>query len=397
MENNWPTILYFGNDWGADNKTSSHHIALRLMRDHSVIYIECPGLRAPQRTKRDIKKVFSKTFKSLRGPRSLDNRSFVYTLFQLPFHKYFLIRYLNKLIIQFSLLLLVRRLHVKRPILWFVVPHLTSVLGKLNESLQVYYCIDDYSSLPGVDKIAVQKMDDEMTERSDIVFVSSEPLYRKKQKYGDKVVLSRHGVDFDHFNTAFRNTYPIPEEIKHIKKPIIGFFGLIENWVDLNLVKFIAESRPQWNVLMIGRVAVVSNVCEKLQNVHFLGSKKYDVLPKYAQVFDVAVIPCVNNELIKNFNPLKLREYLAMGCPVVSMRFPEIEEFADVVQIADNYNEFIKKIEFVLNNDTKQNAEQRIAKVRSLSWENRFQDVTKIVDTTLTNKLIKVIGSKDDN
>ena len=138
-------------------------------------------------------------------------------------------------------------------------------------------------------------------------------------------------------------------------------------------------------------------MCEKLQNVHFLGSKKYDVLPKYAQVFDVAVIPCVNNELIKNFNPLKLREYLAMGCPVVSMRFPEIEEFADVVQIADNYNEFIKNIEFVLNNDTKQNAEQRIAKVRSLSWENRFQDVTKIVDTTLTNKLIKVIGSKDDN
>jgi hypothetical protein len=86
-----------------------------------------------------------------------------------------------------------------------------------------------------------------------------------------------------------------------------------------------------------------------------------------------------------------------MGCPVVSMRFPEIEEFADVVQIADNYNEFIKKIEFVLNNDTKQNAEQRIAKVSSLSWENRFQDVTKIVDTTLTHKLIKVIGSKDDN
>jgi hypothetical protein len=79
------------------------------------------------------------------------------------------------------------------------------------------------------------------------------------------------------------------------------------------------------------------------------------------------------------------------------MRFSEIEEFADVVQIADNYNEFIEKIDFVLNNDTKQNAEQRIAKVSSLSWENRFQDVTKIVENALTHKLIKVIGSKDDN
>ena len=108
MRINWPTIIYFGNDWSTDNKTSSHHIATRLMRDHTVIYVECPGLRVPQGTKRDIKKVFSKTFKSLRGPRTINTNSFIYTLFQFPFHKFRLVRYLNKLIIHFSLSLLIR-------------------------------------------------------------------------------------------------------------------------------------------------------------------------------------------------------------------------------------------------------------------------------------------------
>lgn len=384
MSNNWPTIFYFGNDWSADNKTSSHHIANRLMRDHNLIYVECPGLRAPQGTKRDIKKIFSKTFKALRGPRLIGTNSFVYTLFQLPFHKYRFVRYLNGLIIQFSLWLLSKALNAQRPILWFVIPHLSSVLGKLNESLRVYYCIDDYSSLPGVDKSMIQQMDEEMTKKSDIVFVASEPLLSQKQHCGNKVVLSRHGVDFKHFNQAFHSADDLPDEIAHIKSPVVGFFGLIESWVDLNLVKFIAESKPEWNVLMIGRVAVSTNPCEELPNVYFVGSKPYNILPTYAQVFDVAIIPRKKNEFTRNCNPLKLREYLAMGHPVVSMRSPEIEEFSDVVQIADDYEDFLKKIEFLLQNDTSKNAEQRIARVRGLSWENRFEAIAKIVDDALT-------------
>lgn len=386
----WPTILYFGNDWSAGNRTSSHHIATRLMRENKVIYIECPGLRGPQGTKRDLKKIFSHTFKSVRGPRSIDGKSYVYTLFQLPFHKYRFVRYLNKLIILFSVRSLIWRFQANKPILWFVLPHLSSVLGKLKESLSVYYCIDDYSSLPGVNKSAIQQMDDEMTLKADVVFVSSEPLLKRKEHYGDKVILSRHGVDFEHFNKAFHHSEKIPAEIANIKKPIIGFFGLIESWIDLDLIKFVAESNPEWNVLMVGRIGVSTNPCEKIPNIHFIGSVPYELLPKYAQIFNVAIIPCVQSDLITNFNPLKLREYLAMGCPVVSTYFPEIKEFSDVVEIADDYNDFISKIKLALETDSQQKAELRIEKVRLFSWDNRFKTVTSIVETALRNKLNKI-------
>ncbi|VAX34863.1 hypothetical protein MNBD_UNCLBAC01-1105 [hydrothermal vent metagenome] len=387
-KSNWPTILYFGNDWSADNRTSSHHIARRLIRDHHVVYIECPGMRAPQGNSRDIKKVFSKIFKGLKGPRKLDEYSFVFTLLQIPFHKYRFVRALNRKLVVLSLRILCKKLKIKKPILWFVLPHLAMVLGKLNETLAVYYCIDDYSSLPGVNKKMITEMDEKMTRESDIVFVSAQPLLDTKKKYGDKVKLSRHGVDFDHFNQVYTKTAQVAEEVQGLKSPVIGFFGLIESWVDLNLIKFIAQAKPSWNIVLIGRVAVKDNPCESLNNVHFLGSRSYEELPKYSQAFDVAVIPCVNNELIYNFNPLKLREYLAMGKPVVSTQFPEIKDFLDVVEVADTYEEFLEKLEMAIKTDTPQKALERVNKVRSLSWENRFLTVCSFVEKELNKKKV---------
>jgi len=380
---NWPAILYFGNDWSADNKTSSHHIARRLMRDTRVVYIECPGLRAPQGNTRDIKKIFSKIIKALKGPRALGTNAFVYTLLQIPFHRFGFIRNLNKVLIIFSLKQLMKQLKIDQPILWFVVPHLAMVLGELNERFVVYYCIDDYASLPGVNKTIIEEMDNRLTTRADIVFTASEPLKKQKESFGPKVVLSRHGVDFDHFNKIFRREVNAAPETAHLPKPVIGFFGLIESWVDLELIEYLARARPQWSFLMVGRLAVQPNPCEHLKNVHFIGSRPYDELPQYAAAFDVSIIPCKNSKLIFNFNPLKLREYLAMGKPVVSIYFPEIAEFTDVVEVAGNYEEFLKKIETALATDTPQKIQQRVDKVKPLSWDSRYRTVIEAVDTAL--------------
>ena len=114
-------IIYFGNDWFAENKTSSHHISERLARNNRILYIECPGLRAPKGTGRDIKKLFSKVLKSLRGPRKINDNLYIYTLFQLPFHKYAVVRWINTLLVLLSVNLLKFFLKLKNPILWFVV------------------------------------------------------------------------------------------------------------------------------------------------------------------------------------------------------------------------------------------------------------------------------------
>ncbi len=389
MKENWPTILYFGNDWFGDNRTSSHHIARLLSKESRIVYIECPGLRAPQGSTRDIKKIFSKIKKSLAGVKVINENFFLYTLFQIPFHRFKFLRMVNKFIIVHSLKRLCKKLKIKNPILWFVVPHLAEVLGKLDEKMVVYYCIDDYASLPGVNKEMIQEMDEALTKNADIVFVSAEPLLESKQKLNSRVILSRHGVDYEHFNKACARDVDAAEEVKGLKKPVIGFFGLIETWIDLDLVKFLAQARPEWNILMIGRMAVAVNPCANLPNVHFIGSRKYEVLPRYAKIFDAAIIPCKVNKLIINFNPLKLREYLAMGKPVVTIRVPEIEGFSDVVEIADSYQEFLEKLDFVLSQDTPEKMQKRLAKVKGSSWEHRVKVVSDEVDKVMREKVAR--------
>ena len=378
-----PAIIYFGNDWSADNKTSSHHIAKRLLRDHKLVYVECPGMRSPQGSSRDIKKIFSKLFKVFEGPKALDERSYVFTLFQIPFHSFKTIQYINKKLIVLLVKRLCKKLKIDKPILWFVIPHVALIVGKIDSSLVVYYCTDDFSELPGVNKQMISQMDEYMFANSDLAFVTSEPLYQNKIKYKDKLNLSRHGVDFDHFNTVFKKSNTLPDKVKNLSGPVIGFFGLIETWIDLPLIKYLAESKPDWNFVMIGRVAINIDEYKNIKNIHFLGVVTYDELPAYAQSFDVAIIPCMTNELIRNFNPLKLREYLAMGVPVVSTYFPEIDEFSDIVSIANNYDEFLHEVNLLVSNDNSEVIQKGIDKVSVESWEVKY----KLVKEKVYNKL----------
>jgi len=167
-----PTILYFGNDWSAENRTSSHHVARWLAKRYDVIYVESPGLRAPKGTGRDMKKIFNKVALALRGPRPQPEGLSVQTLLQVPLHSFSIVRAANRYLMMATLKLLMRLKGIKKPITWFVVPHLASVAGELGEEMSVYYCIDDYASLPDVDPQAVRLMDDSLTRKADLVFVA---------------------------------------------------------------------------------------------------------------------------------------------------------------------------------------------------------------------------------
>src|SRR5262249_42002829 len=153
-------ILYFGNDWEAENRTSSHHVARWLARRFRVYYLEAPGLRAPAGTGRDLRKIFTKIWKFLRGPRPVPEGLRVRTLFQIPFHRFSLVRRLNRWLLSATIRWLMWREGIKRPITWFVLPHLPFLIGRCGERLSVYYCIDDYSALPGVDADVIRHMDE---------------------------------------------------------------------------------------------------------------------------------------------------------------------------------------------------------------------------------------------
>ena len=375
-------IVYFGNDWHAENRTSSHHVALQLSKTNEVLYIECPGLRSPHASGRDFKKLISKVTKSLRKPRPVHENLSVYTLFQIPFHRFAFIRALNKFLILAAIKRVMKMQNINAPLLWFVVPHLSSLPGAIPSRLVVYYCIDDYSALPDIDSESVANMDAEMTRKADVVFIASGTLMEKKKRLNDNVYLSPHGVDFEHFNRAYKGTVTVPDDVIHLNKaPVIGFFGLIEEWIDLELVKLIAEQHPEWHLLMIGRVAVTDNPCKNIPNVHFIGRRDFQSLPAYATAFDVGILPYKLNRQVLNSNPIKLREYLAAGLPVVSVRFPQVENYADVVSIADNYQEFIHMIENCLKDDSEIVRKQRINRVKDATWESRVGKALEVVDS----------------
>lgn len=374
------TVLYFGNDWSAENRTSSHHIARRLAEQHEVYYIECPGMRAPTGSGRDVRKIAQKLWKGLRGPRTALPGLKVMTLLQIPLHRFALLRLLNARLVYWSVRWLMWRNRIRRPIAWFVAPHVASLIGRLNESLSVYYVTDDHASMPGIDVDSMCAMDQRLTEKADIVFVVSENLFDAKSRINPNTHHSPHGVDVEHFGLAQCDGTAIPDDIKHLPRPIVGFFGLMEGRFDLDLVAYAARERPQWSFLMIGHVGVPKEKVPDLPNLHFIGKRPYQQLPEYGRHFAAAILPSKASQQAFYGNPLKLREYLAMGKPVVSIGTPEAEKFADVVEIARNRDDFLAKLDKVVGQpDSPEAVQQRLNRVASSSWEARVAEVLRVI------------------
>jgi glycosyltransferase involved in cell wall biosynthesis len=302
---------------------------------------------------------------------------------QIPFRRLPLVNLLNRLLGGLLVKRAVRRLGFQELISWFVVPHPGPLAGSFGEQLIVYYCIDDYAALPGVDSAEVARMDENLTRRAHQVFVASPTLIESKKELNTQTRHSPHGVDVELFAKASDPSYTMAEGARGLRHPIIGFFGLIEAWIDLDLIAYLAESRPQWTFLMIGRLAVDGAGIKNLPNVVFTGPKPYRTLARWARAFDVAIIPYKRTRQVLNSNPLKLREYLATGKPVVGVPIPETVHFGDCVRLAGSPEEFLAAIENALASDSPADAQRRMAAVADMSWDTCVEEVLDVVQSRL--------------
>src|SRR5258708_6430115 len=243
------------------------------------------------------------------------------------------------------------RLGFNDPITYTFVPWSADVAGHLGEKMVIYHVTDEFTEFTGTDKAAIQDMEQRLIDKSNAVIVSAERLGKKALARGADSYLITHGVDVAHFRKACDPLTAIPADIAALPKPIIGFIGLIEDWVDLRLIRFLAQSRPAWSFVMIGKIVTNDAPVRDLPNVHLLGRKEYRELPGYCKAFDVALLPFVLNELTLAANPLKLREYLAAGLPVVASAIPEAERLDGLLSIAHADAEFLQKIEELLATD----------------------------------------------
>jgi glycosyltransferase involved in cell wall biosynthesis len=379
-------IVYFGNDWFAENRTSSHHVAERLAQRTAVLYVDSPGLRAPKVNGRDLRKLCHTLLALARPPQRVGGRLWRITVPQIPFRRLPLVRRINRALGALLVRRALKRLGFARTVSWFAVPHPGFLANAFGEAAVVYYCIDDYAALPDVDARAVAAMDAHLTSRADQVFVASSPMLRAKQRVQPSTVLAPHGVDVALFRSASDPQLPIAPRARHLRRPVIGFYGLIEEWIDLDLIAELARRRPAWTFLMIGRLAVDAGRSKTLPNIVFAGPQPYHGLPNWVKAFDVAIIPYRLTRQVANSAPLKLREYLASGKPVVAVPAPEIERFAGLVRIARGPEQFIAEIEDALLNDTEAERARRLAATADMTWEARVGEVIDVIERRIAQK-----------
>jgi glycosyltransferase involved in cell wall biosynthesis len=164
-----------------------------------------------------------------------------------------------------------------------------------------------------------------------------------------------------------------------LSRPVVGFFGLIADWVDLELIHFLASARPEWTFLLLGKLDTDSSRIRNLSNVHLIGRKEYQDLPAYCKGMDIGILPFILNDLTLAANPLKLREYLAAGLPVVSTAIPEAEKLGQHVRIGRNREEFLHHLNTLVESG---NLGAQLSISHSMdneTWDQKVEEMSWIV------------------
>jgi len=254
----------------------------------------------------------------------------------------------------------------------FAIRHSVSIIDhpfwwpvalNLKNNLNVYDCMDDHSGFDN--NLNIQVYEPALFAEADLVVVSSDILHQKVSGLNDQVIQVKNGTDFSHFSEL-----PDSEALNEVGKPIVGYYGAIAEWFDVNLMETCAKEYPDYQFVLIGRITnkEISRL-EKLSNVHLPGEIPYNDLPQYLKKFDVCLIPFVLTKLIEATNPVKFYEYISSGKPVVSVSLPELEPFRELCYLSKDHQEFIANIQLAL--DEKNHRDKRIAVARDNSWHIR--------------------------
>jgi glycosyltransferase involved in cell wall biosynthesis len=364
-------ILCFSHDWTGDPLSKTHLMRL-LARENRILWVNSIGYRAPTVSKADLSRAFKKLAAAAQPIREPEPNIFVLNPLAIPAYGFSSIRALNRHLLRWQVCRAMRRLGFRRPINWVFNPAAAVIAGTLGEEQLIYHCVDEYTAFSGVPSQGLAELEQGLLRRSDLVIVSAERLFQSKVRFNPRTVLVRHGVDHGHFSRALDPQTCVPEEIARLPRPVIGFFGLIADWVDVGLIAHVARRFATGSLVLLGKATTDTAALAALPNVHLLGRKPYADLPAYCKGFDTALNPFRVNELTLNANPLKVREYLAAGLPVVSTPIPEVEVLGQC-RIGGDPEAFCREVEAALR-DPGPRAE-RSAAIAPESWEARLDEI----------------------
>jgi len=384
-------ICFSDAPWEYPLWTNKQHVMSRISKlGHRVLYVD-PQFGFVGWLKWFIARrvSFARLFRWLRRE---DKTLWIFAPILLP-PRFAICRRVNDFLRLLGVHALARWLGFERPILWIYHPDAVYFVGRLDWSMVVYDCVDEYSTFPAYAAPArnreIRGNEEKLLKLADVVFTTSKPLFELKREFNPNTYLVQNVGDAEHFGKAMLEGTIIPSDIASIKKPIIGYVGALDAYkVDFELIKYIATERLDWSIVLIGPVAEGDPATQvdsfkKFSNVHFLEERPYRELPGYIKAFGVCIIPYSINEYTKYSFPLKVHEFLATGKPVVTTALPSVMGLSDVLKIASGYKQFIQFLEEALEGDSPKAKAQRLKVARENTWEHRVQQLLNTISKEL--------------
>lgn len=274
-------------------------------------------------------------------------------------------------------------------VFWYYTPMAVRFTSHFTPIASVYDCMDELSAFKGAHS-ELPLLEKELFSNVDLVFTGGQTLYEAKRNQHRAVYAFPSSIDAAHFRKA-RTSRVDPVDQSDILHPRLGFFGVIDERFDRDLLDQVAQQRPDWQFVMIGPVVKIDpESLPKHANIHYLGSKKYDELPAYLAGWDIALLLFARNESTRFISPTKTPEYLAAGKPVISTSIRDVVRpygELNLVQIADNAGDFINAAEKILAKPQDDEWLARVdAYIANLSWDKTWSQMSHLIDGVVARK-----------
>lgn len=374
-------FIVFGADWGV-HPTTTQHLVTHMTSADRIIWIDSIGMRSPKLTWSDMKRLLIKLINIFKN-RKIQNHPIINKVgcpvhlagfvrispIVLPFHLNPLARIINTILLKLLIDAAMKKLAVERPFLLSCTPVVCLYLDAFPYRKIAYLRLDDYGKLPGVDPFLIKKTEENIFKHSSVIFATAKNLLPLNE-WSDKSYYLPQGVDTKHFAQV---------QAKPSGKRILGFFGLIAEWLDFELIKNIALATPAWTLEFIGPIRYLPNSIKNIPNIKWKPPVSFSSLPQAITDWTCAWIPFEVSDLTESVNPLKAREYLAAGLATHCTPLPEVEALCAYSEllISNNSKEIVEWMEASFRNDS---IERRLSFRESVSgdsWTNRSEKVCK--------------------
>jgi GT2 family glycosyltransferase/glycosyltransferase involved in cell wall biosynthesis len=380
-------VVFSAQDYWYHNRAHSDvQLARAIARERTVVLVNSLGMRMPTpgRSSQVVGRVLRKlrsTAHTIRRPEPELPNLYVMSPVILPFYGNARMRALNAAVVRWQVRAVLRSLGMRAPHALVTIPTAWDVVAGMRLGALLANRSDKYSAFTESNSDTMADLETSLLSQADVGLYVNHGLMEEERPLvssGSAVFLG-HGVDYERFAAA--GPADVPADLAEIQGPRIGFFGGLDDYVvDFNLLGLLAKEFPDASVVLIGAATCDVSAVTAHPNVHWLGARPYDQIPSYGAGFDVAIMPWLQSEWIKNCNPIKTKEYLALGVPVVSTFYPESMYVDHLIAVAKDYQDFLRLVREAMAGNGVSTAEQRRASVQHDTWSDRAAEVIRLAD-----------------